>query len=62
MGNVFSKHEIDLCEKIDTTLKQISIETHGNCDVCKKENMLGYSITSLDLDTKKFICFSCYKK
>ena len=62
MGNVFSKHEIDLCEKIDTTLKQINIETNGTCDICKKVNMLGYSITCLDLNQKKFICFMCYKE
>ena len=62
MGNCFYKKKYEsLIEIKDYSLKQITIERTGTCDLCGYKNMEGYYTQSVIEDKALFICLRCKK-
>ncbi len=62
MGNRCCKKKYEpLIEIKDCSLKQITIEKWGNCDLCNDKNVEGFYIQSIIEDKSIFICLRCKK-
>ena len=62
MGNRCCKKKYEpLIEINDYSLKQITIEKYGTCDLCSDKNVEGYYIQSVIEDKSIFICVRCKK-
>ena len=62
MGNRCCKKKYEpLIEIKDCSLKQITIEKCGNCDLCNDKNVEGFYIQSIIEDKSIFICLRCKK-
>ena len=67
MGNLFvkqSKKKPVVALKVKTEnnylLKQIHSGANGNCVICKKVNLTGFNVYSIDVDRTIFLCRKCY--
>ena len=74
MGNIFIKPKQIKTDESDNInkknkkdnkndnfpLKQITVESDGNCNVCKRLNSKGYKIYSIEYNTNSFVCLNCY--
>ena len=62
MGNRCCKKKYEpLIEINDYSLKQITIEKWGNCDLCNDKNVEGFYTQSIIEDKSIFICLRCKK-
>jgi len=60
MGNkCFKKKYEPILDLTYTELKQITIEKIGDCDICDKKNVGGYSLNSVIENEKIFVCKEC---
>ena len=61
MGNRCFKEKKNepLLEINSYSLKQITVEKWGNCDICNTKNIEGYYIQSVIEDKSMFICWRC---
>ena len=59
MGNIcYTKSVSEPLLKLDD-LKQITVETIGDCFICDKKNVIGNESTSVIEDYKIFVCNEC---
>ena len=62
MGNRCCKKKYEpLIEINDCSLKQITIEKKGICDLCNDKNVEGFYTQSVIEDKSIFICLRCKK-
>ena len=47
-------------KETNNLLKQIHSGGSGNCIICKKVNLTGFNVYSIDVDRKIFLCRKCY--
>ena len=60
MGNRCCKQkDKPLLETSEYSLKQITVEKWGNCDICNAKNIEGYYTQSVIADKSIFICWRC---
>ena len=67
MGNLLSKKKsnkypvigINNDNKSLQPLKQITIETMGECCICNSEMKIGYHISNVKMNESKFVCKVC---